>query len=148
MGSMMNTLSSYSIQGILRFLHLKIRGKEYFISGSCNRCGNCCRKISLKTSKGWIRSEEHFKKMVKEHEDFDRFVITGKDEQGFLQFTCSWLLPSGECRDHVNRLAICRKYPSKSLMFCGGHIPEECGYTIETVTPFRKILEEETRRLP
>ncbi len=140
-------LSSCSLQGLLRLLILKIAGKDYLIVGSCIGCGSCCRKINLKTSKGWIRSEEHFKRMLKVHHDFQRFDIAGKDSQGFLQFSCSWLMSSGLCRDHKNRLDICRKYPAKSLMFCGGSISEECGYTIETVTPFKKILEMETQRL-
>ncbi len=143
----MQQLSSCSIQGMFRLLFMKLRGKDYLVTGSCNGCGNCCRKINLKTQKGWIRSEAHFKRMLKVHEDFRRFEITGKDDQGFLQFTCSWLLSSGLCKDHENRFQICKQYPAKSLMFCGGNVPEDCGYTIEMVTPFKKVLAQETKRL-
>ncbi len=143
---LMQPLFSHSLQGILRFVILKIRGKDYYISGSCEGCGNCCRKINLKTSKGWIRSEVQFRTMLEIHEDFNRFQIIGKDEQGFLQFTCSWLLPSGLCKDHQHRLKICKIYPAKSLMFCGGKIPDECGFKIQMVTPFDKILKQEQKR--
>ncbi len=145
--NVLKDLSSCSLQGLLRKLLLKIYGKDYLVAGSCIGCGSCCRKINLRTSTGWIRSEEHFKRMLKLNHDFHRFEITGKDSQGFLQFSCSWLMSSDFCRDHKNRLDICRKYPAKSLMFCGGSISEGCGYTIETVTPFKKVLEEETNRL-
>ncbi len=141
-----NIFFSYSLQGLFRYFSLVISGKEYLLSGGCNGCGNCCRKIHLKTNQGWIRKEEHFLNMIKTHTEFQRFKCVGTDNQGFLQFSCQWLLPSGLCKDHENRLEICQKYPSKSLMFCGGHIPQECGYRIERGVPFKKVLEQESSR--
>ncbi len=140
-------LSSYSLQGLYRVLLLRLTGKEYIVTGSCNYCGNCCRKINLKASTGWLRSEKQFNRMQITSPDFDRFKIVGRDSQGFLQFTCSWLLETGLCQDHENRLDICSGYPEKSLMFCGGMITEGCGYRIEKVTPFNKILSREKKRL-
>lgn len=145
MQSFFKEISTFSLQGIFRYITLFLLGKEYYISGACNGCGNCCRKIHLKSSAGWIRSEEHFSKLKKIHPDFNRFSITGIDPQGFLLFTCDWLTASGSCKNHEHRLEICKSYPSKSLLFCGGYIPETCGYVAEKVIPFRKVLEQEKK---
>jgi len=135
------TLKSY-----LLFLYLKVTGKEYMVSGSCNYCGQCCHRINLKYSNGWIRSPKQFKELVAEIPEYKRFNIIGSDGNGFLHFSCSWLTEGNGCRNYMGRLDICKRYPSKSLYLCGGNLLPGCGYTIRGVTPFKKYLDKEMKK--
>ena len=138
-------LSLCSLMGVIRYLRMRVMGKEILITGSCHSCGNCCRKINLEGVRGWLRSEEDFYAVLAKYPEYERFKITGKDEQGFLQFSCTWLTNQGLCRDHENRLALCTNFPDKSLHFCGGKLPSGCGYSIVEVRPFDKYLEDEVK---
>ncbi len=82
--------------------------------------------------------------MVNDFPEYERFVVSGKDSQGFLQFSCTWLTEKGGCQNHDNRLPLCRKFPDKSLHFCGGMLPDGCGYSISEVKPFKKYLDDFT----
>lgn len=119
---------------------MRVMGKELLVNGSCNCCGDCCRKINLEGERGWLRSEKDFLDVLQDYPEYERFVMTGKDEQGFLQFSCSWLNGEGHCRDHENRLALCTNFPDKSLHFCGGVLPPGCGFAINEVRPFSSYL--------
>ncbi len=138
-------MRSYSLQGLVRWIFLKLRKKELMIEGSCNGCGKCCNKINLNSSKGWVRTEEEFQRVCSLYPKYERFNVLGKDSQGFLQFSCSWVTKEGLCKDYQKRLEICKRFPSKSLHFCGGGLPQGCGYSIATVTPFSKVLEKEVK---
>lgn len=131
---------SLSLHGLFRLLWMKFRGKDILIGGSCHGCGTCCNKINLKTGSGWARSEKQFQEVCERYPEYKRLEIVGRDEQGFLQFSCSWVTGEGLCKDYENRLEICKNFPAKSLHFCGGGLPEKCGYSIHTVTPFSTIL--------
>lgn len=87
-----------------------------------------------------MRSKEDFIRVCKAFPEYERFRMTGTDEQGFIQFSCNWLTAEKICKDYENRLAICRKFPGKSLHFCGGGLPVGCGYAIKAVTPFSQVL--------
>jgi uncharacterized protein len=138
-------LSTYSPLGLIRYLRMMLMGKELLVTGSCNCCGNCCRKINLEGVRGWLRSEKDFHEVVEDYPEYLRFEICGKDDQGFLQFSCTWLNDQGLCRDHENRLLLCTNFPDKSLHFCGGKLPSGCGYSIVEVRPFDKYLEDEVK---
>ena len=138
-------LSFCSFVGLLRYFRLKLTGKELLVSGSCQNCGNCCRRINLEGYRGWLRQESDFWDVVTEYPEYERFQIMGKDKQGFLRFTCSWLTDEGYCQDHPNRLRLCRNFPDKALHFCGGTLPPGCGYTLQEVRPFDKYLEDEQK---
>lgn len=133
-------LSTYSFLGLIRYLRMRVMGKEVLVTGSCQYCGNCCRKINLEGEGGWLRSEKKFLAVLQDYPEYQRFVITGKDDQGFLQFSCTWLADTGLCRDHKNRLALCTNFPDKGLHFCGGALPPGCGYAINEVRPFSSYL--------
>ena len=139
-------LSSYSFLGAVRYLRLRLSGKELLVTGTCQTCGKCCRKINLEGDRGWLRSEKDFAAMLKHYPQYARFRICGKDEQGFLQFSCSWINSDGLCRDHKNRLPLCSSFPDKSLYFCGGTLPSGCGYQIREVRPFDRFLSEELKK--
>lgn len=138
-------LANYSFLGLIRYLRMQFMGKELLITGSCRCCGNCCRKINLEGIRGWLRSEKDFFEVVDDYPEYGRFQITGKDDQGFLQFSCTWLTDEGLCGDHDNRLSLCTNFPDKSLHFCGGMLPPGCGYSINEVRPFSRYLEDEEK---
>lgn len=143
MAKILQLLSSYSILGLIRYLRLQVMGKELIVNGSCRNCGSCCRRINLEGKRGWLRHENAFFEVVADYPEYERFQITGKDEQGFLRFSCSWLSAEGFCKDHANRLDLCRNFPDKTLHFCGGVLPPGCGYMIQEVRPFKKYLADE-----
>lgn len=142
MGKIYQQLASYSLLGLIRFFRMRCMGKELLVTGSCRSCGSCCRKINLEGPRGWLRSEQYFYEVLNDCPEYERFIITGKDEQGFLQFSCSWLNDNGFCKDHEQRLSLCRNFPDKSLHFCGGTLPSGCGYQISEVRPFKDYLAE------
>jgi len=145
MAKIAQLLSTYSPMGLIRHLRMVLMGKELLITGSCHCCGNCCKKINLEGLGGWLRSENDFYAVLHEYPEYERFQIIGKDEQGFIQFSCTWLTDEGICRDHTNRLSLCMNFPDKSLHFCGGKLPSGCGYSINEVRPFDRYLEDEVK---
>lgn len=138
-------LRTCSLIGLIRYLRMRLMGKELLITGSCHCCGNCCRKINLEGEGGWLRSEKDFYTILLDYPEYERFIISGKDDQGFLQFSCSWLTDGGLCRDHENRMALCINFPDKGLHFCGGKLPSGCGYSMVEVRPFDRYLEDEAK---
>jgi len=138
-------LSSYSLIGLIRYLRIRLMGKELLVTGSCRCCGNCCRKINLQGAQGWLRSVKDFKEVVADYPEYERFQIIGKDDQGYLQLSCSWLDAAGLCRDHENRFSLCKNFPDKTLHFCGGALPSGCGYRISEVRPFSRYLADEVK---
>ncbi len=143
MAKISQILSSYSLLGLIRYLRMRAMKRELLITGSCNCCGDCCRKINLEGEYGWLRQEKDFHSVVSDHPEYQRFQITGRDDQGFLQFSCNCLTKNNICGDHANRLDICRNFPDKSLHFCGGKLPANCGFQITEVRPFSKFLKDE-----
>lgn len=138
-------IGSFSLTGLIRYLALLLAGKDVLIEGKCVQCGSCCRTISLRADSGWIRHIKDFERVCDNYPEYRRFISEGKDKEGFIQFSCSWLTEQGVCKDYENRLKICRKFPSKSLHFCGGTLPTGCGYNLKTGTPFDKVLKKELK---
>lgn len=136
----------YSFPGILHSIFLHLRGKSILVTGNCRQCGSCCRSISLEGRCGWLRSEKAFREIVEDYPEYGRFVLIGRDNDGFLLFSCSWLNGEGGCRDYESRLPLCRKFPERSLVFAGGRLPPNCSYGFAEVVPFKKILDAAIRR--
>ncbi len=139
-------LRSFSLIGIFKYLHLKLRGKSILVTGSCRGCGTCCKSICLEGKDGWLRSTKAFEKVVKIYPEYRRFEIIGKDRQGFLLFRCTWSTPLGTCVDYENRLPLCCNFPESSLVFSGGELPVNCGYNFVEVIPFDKVLRQEMKK--
>jgi Fe-S-cluster containining protein len=139
-------IRSFSIIGSFKYLVLKLRGKSILVTGSCRGCGTCCRSICLEGRNGWLRSKKDFQKIVGKYPEYNRFEIIGKDQQGFLLFSCLWSTPEGTCMDYDNRLPLCSKFPESSLVFAGGRLPVNCGYGFTEVVPFEKILRKELKK--
>ncbi len=136
------TVGPFSISGFLYFCFLQLRGKELIVGGSCHACGRCCHRISLHDGSRWLRRKEDFARLVAEQPEFGRFTVIDTDKEGFLVFSCSVVTENGQCGDYQERLPLCRKFPEKTLPFCGGKLPAGCGYYFREVVPFRKILQQ------
>ncbi len=133
----------YSLLGWIRFFHLKLRRKKVVIEGNCLMCGRCCRRICLEANGRWLRKEKEFYRVVEKHPEYSRFTVVGRDSQGFLLFSCSWFTTAGICKDHENRLPICRNFPDTNLYFTGGEVPVKCGYLFREITSFATVLKKE-----
>lgn len=125
---------------------LKITKKELAVTGSCLCCGNCCRSLSLEGPRGWLRSPAAFASLVQKNPQFSRFVVTGKESSGYLLFQCKRLGEDGLCSDYEDRPSVCRGFPHKDLLFCGGTLPAGCGYQFIETKSFRRVLGEKIKR--
>jgi uncharacterized cysteine cluster protein YcgN (CxxCxxCC family) len=134
-------IGNFSVSGFWHYLLLRLRGKTILVAGACRGCGTCCRRISLEGPDGWLRSESTYYTLLRRNPEYQRFALIGKDEQGFLLFSCTWLNEHGACRDHDNRLRLCRRFPESSLLFAGGRLPPGCGYRFVATEPFAKVLQ-------
>lgn len=130
----------YSVKTWVNILVLKLSGRDIVKTGKCNYCGACCRNINLQLCGKWLRKEHEFYQLIKELPQYKRFYITGVDRQGFLQFNCSFQDKDGSCSDYQDRLDICKSFPDKSLVLCGGIVPENCGYSLQVGISFSKRL--------
>lgn len=134
-------IRQYSLTGLLCYLYLRMQGKTILVTGNCLSCGSCCLNLSLEGADGWLRSEKAFREIVATYPEYSRFLISGRDSQGFLLFSCSWRTAQGICADYEKRLTLCRKFPESSLVFAGGQLPPTCGYRFTAGVPFQKILD-------
>jgi hypothetical protein len=134
------------IKRFLTFIVLKIRGQEPIRTGQCNQCGQCCRSFRVKSEGKWIKTPSQFQRLIQQKPEYSRLICKGKID-GDLYFTCSWLTSDGICKDHQNRLRICKEYPSTTRFYTGNKLPNHCGYAIEAVVPFDKILKKKLKYL-
>lgn len=139
-----------TLRSIYRYIKLKFKKEEVYFDGVCLQCGNCCRHIYLFTGRGKvIKTRKQFEKLVKEFPDSDRFEIV-EDEGDALVFRCTWLGDDNKCKDHDNRLQLCKNYPAKVMYYTNFVTGENCGYTMKTGKPFsdvfNKALKEKNNR--
>ncbi|BHH82997.1 hypothetical protein [Desulforhopalus sp. 52FAK] len=132
----------FTLVGFIRYFVMKFRKKQLLVTGSCNCCGSCCEKLSLDDGRGWIRNEAEFKAIVAKHPEYGCFTIIGYDSSGIVLFRCSHISSDGKCEIYQERFRFCKDFPDKNLLFCGGGLPLGCGYQIESVVPFNRILKE------
>lgn len=119
-----------SVRGFVRHLRVALLGREAAVTGSCLRCGRCCRNLVLQAGDGPLDQEGRFEALCRERPEYRRFVVTGRSATGLLLFTCAWL--EGEaCSDHGNRLDLCRRYPNPNTYFLGFDPLPGCGFRFE-----------------
>ncbi|MGE4553547.1 MAG: YkgJ family cysteine cluster protein [Desulfovibrionaceae bacterium] len=113
-----------------RRLALRLLPGGVEVTGYCRRCGQCCRRLSLWTGGDWLRTDEDVRRFLRERPEYDRLVPVGHEDDGRLVFTCTWLGPDNRCRDHDERLPLCRDYPGPELWLAGVNLPASCGFRL------------------
>lgn len=141
------SLRNYTLLGVTRKLLLKLRKQAVIIEGNCLQCGSCCKSINLEGRRGWMRSEKEFLALLEQYPEYKRFKIEGKDQSGYLVFSCRYLNQLGKCEDYERRPSLCKEFPVKGLFFSGGHLPTNCGYHFRIIRSFRPFLEKAVRSL-
>lgn len=99
--------------------------QDYKITGECNKCGKCCRRIYS----AYMYSEKEFEFMKKFFPSYKMFYIKEKDENGNFVFACKNIGDDGLCKIYDKRPRLCRKYPKKKLSFYA-EMPDGCGYKV------------------
>ncbi len=120
----------------------KILKKKYYRTGKCNGCGQCCTHIYVKHYKHVIQDEKEFEKLQYLHSFYAHLKVIGKDDIGLI-FECQNLdKETHKCKIHKFRPAICRRYPQEELFSMGGALSDNCGYKMEPIIPFSKVLKD------
>lgn len=135
-----SSIFRYTPAGVLKWLRLKILGREIVIEGECLCCGRCCRRLNLSYRDRWLRDEKDFEEMFLQHEEYMRFRVTERTDDGLLVFECDKISEEGLCMDHENRPDLCREYPLPELPFTGAELLDHCGYSFAERPSFRKAL--------
>jgi len=115
--------------------------------GNCRKCGSCCFHLNICEEGRWLSSPRKFKKFVAKNPEYKRLKITGKNESGTLNLSCTWLKSDMTCKDYDNRLDICRDFPEKMAFYEKGILPEGCGFEIISKrNTFESILKKQVKR--
>lgn len=98
---------------------------DYKISGSCKKCGKCCKEIRCYG----LKNEKEFKFMQFLFPHYKRFYIHKTDKDGNLVLTCRYLDDNGLCGVYEKRPLLCRNYPKRSISF-NAEMIEGCGFNV------------------
>ena len=127
---------------IKKFFLSKVLHKYYYRTGKCKGCGQCCTHIYVKHFKHVLTDEKEFKRLQYLHKFYADLKIIGKDDLGLI-FECTNLdAETRKCKIHFRRPGICRRYPQEELFSMGGTLSDECGYKMEPIIPFEKVLQD------
>ena len=127
---------------IKKFFLSKVLHKYYYRTGKCKGCGQCCTHIYVKHFKHVLTDEKEFKRLQYLHKFYADLKIIGKDDLGLI-FECTNLdTETKKCKIHFRRPGICRRYPQEELFSMGGTLSDECGYKMEPIIPFEKVLQD------
>jgi uncharacterized protein len=101
------------------------------LSGRCEACGECCRRLVLWRRGHAVRSEQEFEELVRADPfTYSRFVPAGQDAEGDWLFGCTKLGEDNQCTVHAERPVICRRYPEPRMFLHGARLPEGCSYEV------------------
>ena len=108
-------------------------------------CGECCKNILFSNENGYIKNEDDFKIMQKNHLIYRFFSPNGKVQNkgeelnGAILFKCKFL-KNNRCSIYLFRPIFCRDYPSinKKFIQMGGTTLDNCGFKFE---PDKKFIE-------
>lgn len=120
---------------ILKSIYYEIKSyfvpkqQEYEITGSCNKCGECCENIYAT----YKYTENEFRIMQFLFPSYKMFYIKEFDENGNTIFGCKNHSADGLCKIYDKRPKICRKYPQKKLSFYA-EMPDGCSYKVNKKT--------------
>ena len=100
----------------------------------------------MKHFKHVLQDEKEFEKLQYLHKFYSDLKIIGKDELGLI-FECKNLdSETKRCKIHFWRPGICRRYPQEELFSMGGTLSEDCGYKMEPIISFKKVLKDVEKR--
>ncbi|MDD5593801.1 MAG: YkgJ family cysteine cluster protein [Candidatus Margulisbacteria bacterium] len=86
--------------------------KRFRLSGRCNQCGNCCRRIILTLTPGQSKSKLFTGIAVRWISWlFDFILLEINRAENYLAFTCRHLTDEGKCGNYRFRPNVCRNYP-------------------------------------
>lgn len=128
------------LKKIKKFIHKTIMRRQYYRTGECNRCGDCCKKIYVRHKKDVIKSEEEFKNLQKLHPFYSGLEIVEKDKIGLVFRCTNFDEETHSCKIHSKRYAVCRKYPDEIILKMGAVMSENCGYKFVPIESFKEVL--------
>lgn len=119
--------------------------EHYQIRGECNKCGDCCKDLNIKSKGKWISTDQEFLDLLTEDPEYEKMIPIGRRSNGYLIFKCEWLKDDNTCKDHENRLSICRTFPHTEIFKEGAILPENCSYEIHHKLNFEDLLKGKIR---
>ena len=137
-----------TIEKIKKFYYLKILKKRYYRFGKCAKCGACCENIYVRHNGKIIKTQEKFENIKKtdSYSFYHHISIISKDEFGLI-FECNKFDKEKRiCKNHKNRPAICRNYPSEEIFSFGAQLQDKCGYRFEPIEQFGEIFQKISKR--
>lgn len=106
-----------------------IKKELFYIAGSCQNTGACCKGIIIKYDDININSSSRYQRLIKKNQLFSRF-IPHYNNTDITSFSCSSLSLNNLCIDYKTRPNICRDYPF-SVFNSGYQLQEGCGFFIK-----------------
>lgn len=133
-------------KGLWRKAASRLSGRDVAVRGRCLRCGSCCRDLTLVINGRTISGTRDLKTLHAHAEDYRRFLPSGRDPEGNITVTCTYLGEDGACTVYDERPAICREHPARDLYYVGGDPGEGCGYRFERTRSFSAMLRRARRQ--
>ena len=100
------------------------------ITGSCSKCGSCCKNLLLMIYDDVIIDKATFENVQKTNAFYQNFEITGTTSDDELTFRCK-LLIDNKCSIYKKRPFLCRNYPTAKMFKSGGSLHEKCTYVVK-----------------
>lgn len=123
-----------------RFFYKYILRRTYYKEGSCNRCGDCCSRIYVKSRKAVVKTIEEFEKLKRYDVFYSYLTPVDVDETGVV-FACKNFDKDRHiCVIHKRRPLICRRYPDEIIFSFGSCLSEKCGYKFIPIDSFSKVF--------
>ncbi len=102
-------------------------------TGSCKRCGNCCRDFCIDLHVGGVTDYEftEYMRWLEAHVGVKAHIkdFKGRDVELQISSPCKYLVDNEDgtysCAIHENKPDICKRYPEEDY---GDEISRKCGY--------------------
>lgn len=90
----------------------------------------------------YVTNEEQFEMLKKFDKKYNHFEISGKNDNGVMQFRCKSLDNNNRCKDYLFRSIHCREYPrvTEKIRLGGFETFDTCGYEISPDKRFNEFL--------
>ena len=105
-----------------------VRPPRFVVTGSCHRCGDCCRMIVADPPR-LVKDTALLRLLVLYHRALRNFTVTGRGPNDEVIFSCGHLRADGRCGIYARRPLLCRNYPLRPF-FTAPQLMPECSYQI------------------